>query len=440
MASLVNEGNGRRRIDFFASNGERRSLRLGECSKADGSTIKGHVAAILFATRHGTQLPNPTAAWLGTLSDTAYGKLVEFQLVKPRKTPESTLLGAFLDKHLAEKKPTLKQESYRKLVNTKDKLLAIIPAGTALRDITPDQASDWRQSLATLGLSEATIKTHTGNAKVFFGDAVRRELLTRNPFEHLTSGCTATRNDRYVTPEESATIIKACPSMNLKLAFALARYAGLRFPSEVRPLKWGHINWEKSRMLVHSPKTERHPGHERRFVPIVPALLSLLETAHLEAAEGEETILTVGSAGRVNVALRAIVERAGIKTWGDFFQTLRRSCEIEWAQRFPQYAVSRWIGHSITVSGKHYANNVPDELFDRVSGAQQKAQHSSEELGRNKGKEQKVNMTETPITIENPSYSHMEAGGFEPPSRGRLMIASTCVDHILSSCPGAFVV
>ena len=36
---------------------------------------------------------------------------------------------------------------------------------------------------------------------------------------------------------------------------------------------------------------------------------------------------------------------------------------------FPQYAVSKWIGHSIAVSGKHYANSVPDEVFDRAAGA-----------------------------------------------------------------------
>lgn len=34
----------------------------------------------------------------------------------------------------------------------------------------------------------------------------------------------------------------------------------------------------------------------------------------------------------------------------------------------PQFAVSKWIGHSITLSGKHYANAVPDELFDRAAG------------------------------------------------------------------------
>ena len=34
----------------------------------------------------------------------------------------------------------------------------------------------------------------------------------------------------------------------------------------------------------------------------------------------------------------------------------------------PQFSVSLRIGHSMTVSGRHYVNNVPDELFDRICG------------------------------------------------------------------------
>ena len=30
---------------------------------------------------------------------------------------------------------------------------------------------------------------------------------------------------------------------------------------------------------------------------------------------------------------------------------------------FPQFAVSKWIGHSLAVSGKHYVQHVPDELY-----------------------------------------------------------------------------
>ena len=62
---------------------------------------------------------------------------------------------------------------------------------------------------------------------------------------------------------------------------------------------------------------------------------------------------------------------------------------------FPQYAVSKWIGHSIAISGKHYANAVPDELFDRAastgdpasSDAQRQAQRKASEPPRNEQKQ-----------------------------------------------------
>lgn len=38
----------------------------------------------------------------------------------------------------------------------------------------------------------------------------------------------------------------------------------------------------------------------------------------------------------------------------------------------PQIAVSKRMEHNIQVSGKHYANHVPDELFDKAA---QKAAH-----------------------------------------------------------------
>jgi len=47
---------------------------------------------------------------------------------------------------------------------------------------------------------------------------------------------------------------------------------------------------------------------------------------------------------------------------------MRRNSETDWAQRFPQYAVSTWIGHDITVSATHYLA-VPEELYEKVSGA-----------------------------------------------------------------------
>ena len=121
-------------------------------------------------------------------------------------------------------------------------------------------------------------------------------------------------------------------------------------------------------------------GHQERLVPIDLRLMRVLQEAFDEAEPGTDRLLTMNHGGQSHRALKRIVANAGIEPWDDAFQTLRRSCEKEWAMTYPQFAVSKWIGHSIIVSGRHYANAVPDELFDRAAGiapsaAQNAAQH-----------------------------------------------------------------
>ncbi|MDP7070634.1 MAG: hypothetical protein QF561_04725 [Phycisphaerales bacterium] len=108
----------------------------------------------------------------------------------------------------------------------------------------------------------------------------------------------------------------------------------------------------------------------------------LMERFHL-AGDGEAHVLTMKHGGQTNRALRRIVERAGVEPWRCAFQTLRSSREQIWCDEFPQSVVSAWIGHSITVSGKHYANRALDHHFEaaaapRAGVAQNAAQHVPE--------------------------------------------------------------
>ena len=60
---------------------------------------------------------------------------------------------------------------------------------------------------------------------------------------------------------------------------------------------------------------------------------------------------------------------------------MRRNCEIDWAQRYPQYAVSTWIGHGIEVSARHYLQ-IPEELYDKIAAIKdnQTATKSKDEI------------------------------------------------------------
>ena len=122
--------------------------------------------------------------------------------------------------------------------------------------------------------------------------------------------------------------------------------------------------------------------------------MSLVHDRFTEVEEGQQHLVTIGGSGAVVRQVRIIWQRAGVTPWERLWQTLRQSCEKEWAMKFPQYAVSKWIGHSITVSGRHYANNVPDELFAKAAGmsdegnstAQRHAQQKVHEQSRNNQK------------------------------------------------------
>lgn len=366
MASIVNDPGGRRRIQFIAPNGDKRTVRLGKVEMRHAAAVRVKVESIVSALSTRQPLDKPTAEWVGSIDDVLHGRMAAVGLLSARR---GRGLEAWLDDFMTSR-AGLKPESLRKLEQTKTKLIEFFGVGCGLHEITPERASQWREKLKKQGLSEAATKTHVGNAKTMFREAVTREVIEKSPFAHLKGGVTPTSNTRYVTPEETEKLIAAAPDSEWRLLIGLARYAGLRTPSETHLLRWADVDWDRSRLRVQSPKTERYAGHESRLVPIVPRLLELLQERFDAVPEGEEFLVKIKGAGGRRRKMVAIMESAGVEAWADTWQTLRRSCEIEWAQAYPQYAVSKWIGHSIVVSGKHYANSIPDELFARAAASQ----------------------------------------------------------------------
>jgi integrase len=132
-----------------------------------------------------------------------------------------------------------------------------------------------------------------------------------------------------------------------------------------------HVDWKRGVMTVESPKTERHQGHDKRDVPVTPKLMELLKARLAEM--GDQQYLVRRRGGQIYRVVNQAVESARVEVWDQLFQTLRRSCEKEWAMTQPQYAVSKWIGHDIGVSGRHYVNSVPAELFDRMRGTSRRS-------------------------------------------------------------------
>ncbi len=382
VASVTTRKGGSRFISFVGKAGKPQFIHLGNVPVRYAEAINVKVEDLVSACMAGHAPSGETSRWLAEIDDRLHAKLVKVQLAQPRQRVN---LKAWLDQYTKERTGDLKPGSLRKMKQTTAKLLAFFDGERPLQSMTAQDASDWRQHLKAAKLSEAAIKTHCGNAKTIMAEAVRRKMIDESPFRYLKSGPTPSAYARYVTPEEIERVIASCPNSEWRLLFGLARYAGLRVPSETHLLTWASVDWKNARLVVQSPKTERHAGHEQRFVPISPRLMAILNDRFDECADREVHLVQIRGGGGPRRQVQAICRRAGVAQWERLWQTLRQSCEKEWAMIFPQYAVSRWIGHSITVSGRHYANHVPDELFRKAAGLAPVSANGASAGGRSEG-------------------------------------------------------
>src|SRR5690606_10136614 len=120
---------------------------------------------------------------------------------------------------------------------------------------------DFRQSLKNDNLRENSIRKHVAIARQFLEDAKRRRIIAENPFAGLPAGTIpAPDRQQFVTHDMIRKVIDVAPCTEWRLIIALARFGGLRTPSETFALRWSDIDWERGRMTVSVPKLEHIPG------------------------------------------------------------------------------------------------------------------------------------------------------------------------------------
>ena len=172
----------------------------------------------------------------------------------------------------------------------------------------------------------------------------------------------------YITAEDIEKVIAEAPDDEWKLIIALARYGGLRTPSETFALKWSDINWEKNRFYVRSPKTERHIGKEGRMVPLFPELRKYFDQCFFDPAEDRgEYVISKHRTDSYNLRtqLKRFIAAAGLTPWPKVYQNLRSSRETELLERFPIQTVVAWLGNSPKVALQSYLQ-VRESDFDKA--------------------------------------------------------------------------
>jgi integrase len=181
----------------------------------------------------------------------------------------------------------------------------------------------------------------------------------------------------FVAEEPTQRVLAACATRRQQLIFALARYGGLRCPSEHIQLRWGDIDWDNLRFTVHSPKTEHHAGKASRVCPLFDELLPYLRAAYDDAhvngkpPKGDTYLIDVERRDERQKnwgpEMGRIVKRAGITPWPKIFQNLRSTRETELLdQGNPLKDVCKWLGNTEAVALKHYVQARDESLRKAV--------------------------------------------------------------------------
>ena len=376
MASIANDPNGTRRILFTDPHGKRRTLRLGKVPKKHAEAVRVKVEALLAANITGQPADRDTSRWLSNAGDDLHDRLARVGLIEARST---ATLGPFIDAYI-RRRSDVKPATRYTYQRARKKLIGYFGEARDLRTITAGDADDWRLHLLAEGLADNTVRKACSIAKQFARSAERKGLIDANPFTDLAGSVTANRSrDHFISRDDAAAVLDACPDIEWRVMFALARFGGLRTPSETLRLRWADVDWAGGRFTVTSPKTEHHDGKGSRIVPLFPELLPHLREAFEAADDGAEFVITryrVGS--NVGPHFARIVKRAGLTPWPKLWHNLRATRETELAENYPAHVVCAWIGNSVQVAAKHYLQVTDDHFADAAMAPDEVAQNPAQ--------------------------------------------------------------
>lgn len=367
MASISRDENGTRRIQFVAGDGKRRTVRLGAVTAKQAEAVRVRIEQLASALVTGIMDPE-AAAWVKGLDARMHDRLARVGLVPARiriRTTLGGLLAAFFET-LSVKPGTLTTYA-----QTRASLEAHFGAGALLTTIGTLEAERWRQAMKESGLSEATVSKRVKTARQVFRRAVKWSMIPANPLDDVKAGAQTNRERmHYVTPDDAAKVLEACPDHEWRLLFALSRFGGLRCPSEHLALTWADVDWAGNRILVRSAKTEGHDGRAYRYVPLFPELLPHLREAFERAEPGATWVVSRYRDRNCNLRthLRRIIRRAGLAPWPRLFHNLRSSRQTELAERFPIHVVCAWLGNTRAVASDHYLQVTPEHFDAAAAG------------------------------------------------------------------------
>ncbi len=376
MASLSRQTDGYR-VQFYDHQKKKRAIWIGNYSQKMAETVKRHVEELIDAAKLSVNPSPETVKWATGVDERIRDKLVEFGLMGDeitQKVKSSKIVAkAYMEKFVRDKEGV----SPKWRINTNQAItwfFKYFEDDRLLNSITEDDCHNWDEWMRPK-LALVTRGQHVKRVKQILKSAVRKKLIQVNPLDGIKSSTQVDESKNLlIDAADIELIIAETPDLEWAAIIALARYGGLRCPSEVLKLRWSDINWEKSRFLIHSPKTSRY-GKETRWFPITPGLMKHLQPLHDSVLPGvqcsiDEFVITKHRSAEKNMRtqLGRFIKRAGLPEIPKPFINFRASArfDFEQAKLFTSDELNAWFGHCEAVARKHYGR-LSDVSYNKAS-------------------------------------------------------------------------
>ena len=353
-----------RKVSFTLDGREREIYISKHVDEATFMEFRQLVKMLVRWKRHGTPLCHRDQIRVNNLPLALRDALADKGLIEARHVKS---LAGFLNGYL-EERTDLKPRTCMAW-KTSIKMYVDYFDDVPLHEVTQEKAALFRVHLVKQEYSTAYISKLIKNARHFFAVGKRRKLIDENPFKYVEAGSQINKaRMKFVALEVTNRLIDACSNARDRLKIALARFAGLRIPSELVGLRWSEVDWDKGVFVVHSPKTERK-GKSQRIVPIFDLdkpclkLRPYLLAARQEAPEGEDRIFPeIHEKKSLGSWAEKLWKRAGVAMWEKPFQNMRSSCATDLRDKFPAHLCEAWLGHTGKVADDHYRQVTEDHI------------------------------------------------------------------------------
>ena len=372
MASLQyvkKDGRDSWKIRFYI-NKKRKAVGLGTITKDEANLAKENIEHLIECADRSRTPCKSSRQWVDRIPDGLHSRLAALGLCEARLVRDLPMtVIAYCRNYIDGRKDWQKPENYRQAV---DKLEKFLGKDIPLVALTKGEAERWhRWMIDDLEMSPNTAGQNVKRCRQMLKAAIDDGLLENNPLKGIKIDLSSDKTkNRYIDAEAAKAILNACPDQEWRVVFALARYGGLRCPSEVLRLRWSDINWERGRFKVHSTKTKR-AGKGERVVPLFPELrteladLSEIVQPGIEVPASDYVIKRYRHTEQnLRSQLHRVADGAGVERWPKPFMCLRssRRTELERSGRFPNHVLNDWFGHSGAIAETYYLQTTEDDF------------------------------------------------------------------------------